>query len=120
MSQIGWIYLDDYGQQYKVGLYHGTRSGNVIIHCNNKILVIDFNVLKSKTYSFYLSDDLVEIELCRKDDHFEYDFHINTTADTPKNRLRAKRNRKERIYIAIFFLVFLCCIAFIYYLIQNL
>ena len=118
MSQIGWVYLDDYGHRYNVGLYHGP-SGNVLIYINKQILYIDFNVIGSKKYSFYLSDDLCEIELEKVNGSFEYGFNINRKADTPKNRLLAKQKKKDLLYTAIFFVVFLICVFGIYLVVSN-
>lgn len=67
----------------------------MLIHCNARIIIIDFNVLESKTYSFFINEELCEIELERRGELFYYHFHINETADTPRNRAKKQIERKH-------------------------
>jgi hypothetical protein len=79
-----------------VGLFHGNRTGHLLVHCNSRIVIIDFHVLQSKMYSFFIDDELCEIKLERKDDRFYYDFNINKEVDTPKNR---ERRATEKMHL---------------------
>ena len=94
MPNFHWTYVEGEGRTTKVGLFHGKKNGHVMIHCNAKVIIIDFNVRESKTYSFFINQELCEIELERKGDKFYYHFHINEEADTPLNRERKARERK--------------------------
>lgn len=95
MAQYNWQYISETGKQYIVGLYHGPQSGHLMVHCNSRIVLIDFHVLKSSTYSLFLDDELCELKLERKGDRFHYDFNINREADTPKNRQRKKEAARQ-------------------------
>lgn len=120
MSQVGWIYLDDFGHRYKIGLYHGRQSGHLLIYVNKRIVYIDFHVTSTKKYSFYVGEELIEIDLIRGSNNtFEYDFQVNKKIDTPLNRLRAKRDKRDLIHGLLFFAVFLSSIAGIYYILIN-
>ena len=69
MAQMNWIYLDDRGGRHSIGLYHGDRSGHMLIHCNRKIIQIDFSVKETKTYSFFVEDEFCEmiVDCCMKE-----------------------------------------------------
>lgn len=106
MSQYNWILLDDFGNRYKVGIYHGEQSGHVLIHCNKKILIIDFNVLGNKTYSFFLGYEFCELKVTRGAGTYHYDLTINEKVDTVLNQKRKKIRRKDNfksILLAILF-----------------
>ncbi len=115
MSQIRWTYVDDYGRRYKVGLYHGDRSGHLMIYCNSRILVIDFHVRDTKKYSFFINDELFDIHVERKDGKFGYGFEIDNQTRTPRNIRRAQIDRSNLwtslavivIFIAIIVAAFL-------------
>ena len=66
-----------------------------MIYVGKKVLVIDFSILDSKTYSFFINDELCEVRLERKDLKMYYHFEINKKADTPRNQARKKIARKH-------------------------
>lgn len=84
-------------------LHHGNKTGHVLIHCNAKIMLIDFSVLQSKTYSFFIENELCEIVMERKGNRFFYDFEINREVDTPLNRARNKLEKKHWRQSLLFF-----------------
>ncbi|MEM8907119.1 MAG: hypothetical protein AAGD05_04670 [Bacteroidota bacterium] len=95
MNQFNWTYLADNGKRHHVGLMHGAQSGHLLVHCNSKIILIDFKVLESATYSIFIDEQLCEITIERKGDQFFYGFAINSKADTPRNRQRKKIEKKH-------------------------
>jgi hypothetical protein len=101
MAQINWVFLDDSGGRHKVGLYHGDRSGHVMIHCNMKVMQVDFSVKDSKMYSFFIEDELIEVILEKKNGVFGYEFRVNKKADTPRNKVRRVTEGKTRKYLAL-------------------
>lgn len=101
MAQMGWVLLDDRGGRHRVGLYHGDQSGHVMIHCNLRVVQVDFSVKESKTYSFFIEDELCEVHLVKgPDGKFGYDFIVNKTVDTPRNRIRRVDERRIRRQMA--------------------
>jgi hypothetical protein len=97
MAQVGWVFLSEQGGQHRVGLYHGDKSGHLAIHCDRRVVQIDFSVKETRKYSFFIEDDLCEISLIKEHGRFSYEFSVNKTADTPLNqarKLRGKRNRR--------------------------
>lgn len=103
MSQLDWTYVDDYGEKYKVGIVHVAPNGHVVVNCNNKIMIIDFNVLRTKTYSFFLGPELCELNVKREKENFSYGLTINQDADTPLNQLRRKYRKRDLIYTLLIF-----------------
>lgn len=104
MAQVSWLFLDDNGGKHRVGLYHGDRSGHLLIHCDLRVVQVDFNVKSSQTYSFFIEDDLCEVRVWRENDgRFSYEFSVNRDADTPKNRILKFENRRNWRKMALFF-----------------
>ncbi len=102
MAQVNWVYLDDRGGRHRVGLFHGDRTGHLLIHCNMKVVQIDFSVLETKTYSFFIEDELCEVVAEKmKNGSFGYEFRVNKTIDTPRNRIRRVDNRRNNRILAL-------------------
>lgn len=101
MAQVNWVFLDTQGGRHQIGLYHGDRSGHLLLHCNRSVVQIDFSVKADKTYSFFIEEELVEIHLRREaNGFFSYEFVLNETADTPRNRIRRVENKRNLRYTA--------------------
>lgn len=116
MAQFNWLYLGDNGRQYNVGLFHGDRTGHLMVLCNSRIVLIDFSVKQSKDYSFFIDDELFELSIEGKSGHYAYNCSINEDADTPRNRIRKKQKkldfRKTVALIAIFALIVIGALGF--------
>jgi hypothetical protein len=110
------LYLGDNGRQYNVGLFHGDRTGHLMVMCNARIVLIDFSVKQAKDYSFFIDDELFELSVEGKPGHYAYNCSINEDADTPRNRIRKKQKkldfRKTVALIAIFALVLVGVLGF--------
>ena len=88
-------------------------------------MTVDFKVLDSKVYSFFVNDELCEIHLTRKGEKMFYEFQINKDADTPRNRARKKMEKKYWGQTLLFFGgMFLLLIGFLlgmnYYSSKNI
>ena len=89
------------------------------MHCNDKIVEIDFEVRESKTYSVFLYQELCEVSIDHTGgNHYKYGCRINHDAQTPLNELRKShrasqwRIEKTRLILAscvvllvVFFLI---------------
>lgn len=93
LAQFNWTYLADAGRQYNVGLFHGDKTGHLLVYLNAKIIIIDFQVLETKSYSFFIEEELCKIEVERQGERFAYGFKINEEVDTPRNRERKKTEK---------------------------
>ena len=94
MAQFHWTVLGKTGKKYEVGLYHGDKSGHLMVHCNKKPIVVDFYIKESKDYAFFLDDELFDLSIEKKDGQFLYGLKSNTEADTPLNRAIKERDKK--------------------------
>lgn len=116
MAQHNWLYLGDNGRRYNVGVFHGERTGHVLILCNSRIVLIDFHVLQSKQYSLFIDDELFEFSINRQGGRYAYGCNINEEADTPRNRIRKKQKkndyRKTVALLACFVLVIIGVLGF--------
>ena len=110
MSQLDWTYVDDYGEKYEVGIHHVAPKGHVVVNCNNKIMIIDFNVLRTKTYSFFLGPELCELNVRREKENFSYGLTINEEADTPLNQLRRKYRKRDLFWTLLIFSMLLASV----------
>jgi hypothetical protein len=116
MAQVNWVYLDDQGGRHRVGVYHGDRSGHLMIHANRRVVQIDFSVVDTKTYSFFIEDELCEVLVEKmKNGHFGYEFRVNKTIDTPRNRIRKVGNRRNNRLLAWLVVAVVAAIALIFF-----
>jgi len=113
VNQLSWTYLADHGKQHHVGLAHGAETGHLVIHCNGKVILIDFEVLEDASYSVFIDEQLCEISIEKQSDKFFYSFEINSQADTPRNRARKKLEKQHLMQSMAFLgtLVFIISVA---------
>ena len=102
MPQQGWNITGIQGTTYKLGLFHGDDTGHVVLHCNDRVVAIDFGVRESRTYSLFLDEELCEVSIDpAAGDSFDYTCRINTEVKTPLNeerrKLRADQSRVENL-----------------------
>lgn len=112
MSQFNWTYLAPSGKKHHVGLFHGDSTGHVMIYCNSKVVLVDFKVRETKSYSIFIEEELCEIGIERQKDRFVYSFDINKEVDTPLNRER-KATDKKHLRQGLGFLAGVCVFAFL-------
>ena len=96
MAQLQWTVPGYGGRNYRVGMYHGEDSGHLMVHCNNKVMLIDFGVKDSKNYSFFLDEELFELHLTRENGRFSYELKHNEDIDSPHNRRRDQEKKTGR------------------------
>ena len=83
-----------------------------MIYCNSKVVLIDFKVRETKSYSIFIEEELCEIGIERQKDRFVYGFDINKEVDTPLNRVR-KATDKKHLKQGVGFLAVLGVLVFI-------
>jgi hypothetical protein len=115
MSQMTWTHIADDGSRHKVGLFHGNTTGHVLVYCDARIIVIDFNIRTSKKYSFFINDQLFDLEIEEKEGKFSYGFKSDMIADTPYNVARRKADRKQNKQVLLLAIFFILCILIVFY-----
>ena len=106
MPQYSWNITGHQGTSYKLGLFHGDKTQHVVLHCNDRVVQIDFGVRESRTYSVFLDHELCEVSI----DHtggnsYDYSCRINHEVQTPLNKLRKShrdsQSRMERTRMVV-------------------
>lgn len=113
MGQFSWKYIGNPAEPPKlVTLYHGERTGHVLITMNSQVIVIDFNIRDTKSYSFFIDEEFCVLEIIKEPTRFVYTFKIDENIQTPRNEKRKKRERSNIIKTAISFsiLIFFACL----------
>ena len=95
MSQFNWTYLAPNGSRHNVGIFHGDKTGHVMVYVNSKVTLIDFKIKESKSYSIFIEEELCEINIEKRRTGYAYSFDINREADTPMNLQRRVENKKH-------------------------
>ncbi len=120
MNQMRWVYIDDQGSRHNVGILHGQDTGNLVIHCNEQIVQVDFEIQEDKSYGIMINGQLCHIKIFKDGDKYQYAFEIDESADTPLNRARHTLRRKHLWQSAAAFLgMFLLCFGLYYYFAKN-
>lgn len=70
---------------------------------------MDFNVLETKTYTFFIEEELCNLEVELKDNKWHYGLKIDEKTETPLNILR-KKERKKNLITSIIILSFVILI----------
>lgn len=73
----------------------------MVLYCNQRIVAVDFSVLESKQYTFFIDDELCEVQLKREGEYFRYYFNLNREVDTDRNREIRKTDRKNWRWTAV-------------------
>jgi len=110
MNQLNWTYLADNGTRHTVGMMHGPTSGHLLVHCNSKIILIDFSILDEKSYSFFIEEELCELFIEKNNGEFSYRFETNAKVNTPLNQARKKLDRKH-LYQSLAFMAALLMVV---------
>ena len=97
MNQQRWTYRDVSGKNHLIGLAHSSESGHTMIYCDDELLIIDFQILTDKEYSFFVESELLLIQIIKQmGGNFEYRLTVDDKADTEPNRLRKAENQREK------------------------
>jgi len=95
--------MDPYRRKFKIGLFHGDDTGHVIVHVNEKIIVIDFKIKHEKKYSFYLGPELFNLTIKEEGTGFIYEMLKDNESPTPLNLARAKSEKDDMRLMALGF-----------------
>lgn len=95
MSQWSWTYYDPNQGTQTVGLYHGDQSGHLMVYLNREVVIVDFKVHQSKSYSFMVNENLIKLNLDKSNGKFLYNLEKTnpkvelTTLDRVKRFIRS-------------------------------
>lgn len=72
MAQLNWTYYSLSGLPYVIEMYHGEDSGHLMLVVNGQIFRILFSQLETKTHSFLIEQQLLELEIKKEVSGYEY------------------------------------------------
>ncbi len=75
MCESRWTFYDPQSGTQTLGLYHGADSGHVLVFHNSNVLIIDFGIRESKSYTIQHNDSLITLGIERAGSSFDYTFH---------------------------------------------
>lgn len=114
MNQYQWTFLDNAARRHTLGIAHSPNSGHLVVHCDMRIVTIDFGVLEPKSYSFFIEEELCHFNIeGSMAAGFTYKFDIDRDVDTAVNRNRkiqqitTARSDNRRLAVVIAFIVVL-------------
>jgi hypothetical protein len=118
VPQHSWNITGHRGNHFTLNLFHGDTTQHVILHCNSRIVQIDFEVRESRTYTLFLDQELCEVSIDHTGgDHYDYSCRINHEAETPLNKyrkdIRHRQTQMERTRIVLGGLVLLALFCFV-------
>jgi|JI7StandDraft_1071085.scaffolds.fasta_scaffold00758_13 hypothetical protein len=112
MAQHSWIYKNKVGIDYELSIYHGDKSGHVLIYSNQAIICIDFAVKNDKIFSFMLGEELFELSFMLEKGLPLYKL-INKDTNKTISKLETSSYPKRHIHIAVLLVLAICIIIFI-------
>ncbi|MEM9835872.1 MAG: hypothetical protein AAF828_05190 [Bacteroidota bacterium] len=119
MAQIAWNVRGNRGNRFQIGLFHGDQDGHVVLHCNGKVVQIDFSVQASKDYKLMLDEELCVISIQREaDGSYAYSCELDKDTETPLNLNRkataelAAKNENQR-FMMFAGVVIICLIGWL-------
>jgi hypothetical protein len=86
-----------------LGLMHSPSSGNLLLYYNNEVLMIDFQVFRPTSYSFFIDEELLEVHIKQLNGNYIYHFNINEQIDTQNNRNKKNIAKKNALFTVLFF-----------------
>jgi hypothetical protein len=119
VAQLQWTIISNRGQRYRLGLYHGDHSGHLMVHCNSRVMIVDFGIRDSKTYTFFIDEQLYELRLRRENGRFSYACVLNEEAETPLNQAMKASDRRDWWRVLLLALGFIAVISTVVILIQR-
>lgn len=91
-----WVLCADAGRRHNIGIYHGDRTGHLLIYCNDNIVAIDFDVHKNKSYAFFIDNELCNVTVEKGEDGFSYGLEIDKKTETPLNLARKEQHTIDK------------------------
>jgi len=116
LAQESWNIKDPFGYEYNVGMYHGDRTGHLLIYVNGEPVIIDFGVEDSKSYSLVVGTVLYDLILKKVGLNFDYDFKRNEAYIEELQEKRKEEEEGEKVIL----LVAICIILAVIYIIRNI
>lgn len=103
MAQRTWLYKTPDGIVFEIGLYHGDKSGHLLLYVGNEIIKIDFGVKEAREFSFMLDNELFKMAISCGD---EFDYKLYNETKNEEIPLMGKVVRNKRYILLMVLVVF--------------
>ena len=74
MSESRWTFYDPQAGTQTLGIYHGDKSGHVVVYHNSNVVIIDFEIFQTKTYSIQFNNSLITLSIEQEGNGYGYSF----------------------------------------------
>jgi len=113
LAQLNWTYYSLSGAPYLIEMYHGDDSQHLIIFVNGEIIQIAFNQAESKTYSFLIEQQLIELDI--KAENGVYNYEVIPQKPKLPPGAEAEPLLSKQFWIPLIFLLVILNLAFYLY-----
>lgn len=83
MSESRWTFYDPEAGTQTLGIYHGDKSGHVVVYHNSNIVIIDFEIFQSKAYSIQFNNSLITLSIEEDVSGYDYSFERESLYTEP-------------------------------------
>lgn len=118
MAQLNWTYYSLSGKPYLIELYHGDDSKHLILFINGEIVQIAFSQEETKTYSFFIEQQLLELDITH--DAQGYSYEVTPQKPQLPAGVKPEPTLGKQFWIPLIFLLVILNLAFYLYKSLNL
>jgi hypothetical protein len=101
VAQRTWLYKTPKGTVFEIGLYHGDKSGHLLLYVGNEIVKIEFSVKDTQEYNFMIDDELFKVLVIQGK---EFDYKLYNESQDQEIPLIGKVGRNKQ-YVLMMSLV---------------
>ena len=94
-------------------MYHGQESGHFLLYINEKISIIDFDILDDKSYSLYIGNELFRLNI-DKVDHGDFSYSLDPVS--PRLIQKPWEQWRDRIIMGVMILLVLAAAILLIYI----
>ena len=89
-------------------MYHGDDSGHLILFVNGDVIQISFGQTETKTYNFFIEQQLIEFEILKDSNGFSY----TVTPQRPPQVEEKERTFDKHFWIPLILILVILNLAF--------
>ncbi|MEL6124135.1 MAG: hypothetical protein AAFQ02_01700 [Bacteroidota bacterium] len=86
MSEKRWTFYDPRSGSNTIGIYHGAESGHVVVYHNFKVVIVDFLIHTTKTYTLLVNDLMLKITVATSSSESGFAYHLDIS-DTQRDQV---------------------------------
>ena len=111
--QKQWSFQDVTGHHYYIGLYHGQESGHFLLYINDKVSIIDFDILDTKSYSMYIGNELFRLNI-EKNEKGVFSYSLDPVS--PRLIQKPWEQWRDRVIMGVMVLLVIAAVVVLIYI----